>query len=49
MMPQTPDNNCQTWEGLELYCRQLAKLGKELYIIAGTSGTYGSQSQLANE
>jgi len=43
MMPQTPDNNRHTWEGLESYCRALVKQGKELYIIAGP---YGSQKQL---
>ncbi len=39
MMPQAPDNNRQTWEGLERYCRELVKTGKELYIIAGPFGT----------
>ncbi|MDR9900529.1 DNA/RNA non-specific endonuclease [Aetokthonos hydrillicola Thurmond2011] len=46
MMPQTPDNNRHTWEGLEVYCRQLARQGKELYIIAGT---YGSQGTLKGQ
>ncbi|MDR9900233.1 DNA/RNA non-specific endonuclease [Aetokthonos hydrillicola Thurmond2011] len=46
MMPQTPDNNRHTWEGLEVYCRQLARQGKELYIIAGT---YGSQGRLKGQ
>ena len=41
MMPQTPDNNRYTWEGLEKYCRKLAKSGKELYIIAGPLGDQG--------
>ncbi len=41
MMPQTPDNNRHTWEGLEKYCRKLAKSGKELYIIAGPLGDQG--------
>ncbi|MDR9900524.1 DNA/RNA non-specific endonuclease [Aetokthonos hydrillicola Thurmond2011] len=45
-MPQTPDNNRHTWEGLEVYCRQLARQGKELYIIAGT---YGSQGTLKGQ
>jgi endonuclease G len=35
IVPQTPDNNRHTWEGLESYCRELVKQGKELYIIAG--------------
>ncbi|MBO3462625.1 DNA/RNA non-specific endonuclease [Aetokthonos hydrillicola Thurmond2011] len=43
IMPQTPDNNRRTWEGLESYCRELVvKQGKELYIIAGP---FDSQSQ----
>ncbi len=46
MMPQTPDNNRHTWEGLEVYCRQLARHGKELYIIAGP---YGSQGTLKGQ
>ena len=46
MMPQTPDNNRHTWEGLEVYCRKLAKRGKELYIIAGP---YGSQGTLKGQ
>ena len=41
MMPQTPDNNRHTWEGLEKYCRKFAKSGKELYIIAGPLGDQG--------
>ncbi|MBP5974957.1 DNA/RNA non-specific endonuclease [Brasilonema sp. CT11] len=43
MLPETPDNNRRTWEGLESYCRDLVKQGKELYIIAGP---YGRQKQL---
>ncbi len=35
IMPQAPDNNRHTWEGLESYCRELVNQGKELYIIAG--------------
>ncbi|QFS50967.1 ENDOG, endonuclease G, mitochondrial [Nostoc sphaeroides CCNUC1] len=31
MMPQTPDNNRNTWGNLEDYCRELVSLGKELY------------------
>jgi endonuclease G, mitochondrial len=41
MMPQTPDNNRKTWEGLERYCRELVQSGKELYVIAGPLGTQG--------
>ncbi|PAX59783.1 DNA/RNA non-specific endonuclease [Brunnivagina elsteri] len=40
MMPQTPDNNRRTWEGLEQYSRELVtKEGKEIYIIAGGIGS----------
>lgn len=42
MMPQTPDNNRNTWENLERYCRELVQQGKELYIIAGPLGNLGS-------
>lgn len=41
MMPQTPDNNRNTWGNLEDYCRELVSLGKELYIIAGPFGSQG--------
>ncbi|MHC5821675.1 MAG: DNA/RNA non-specific endonuclease [Nostoc sp.] len=42
MVPQTPDNNRRTWEGLEQYSRELVtKEGKELYIIAGPLGSQG--------
>ena len=32
MMPQTPDNNRNTWGNLEDYSRELVSQGKELYI-----------------
>ncbi|MDM9580149.1 DNA/RNA non-specific endonuclease [Nostoc sp. GT001] len=41
MMPQTPDNNRNTWGNLEDYCRELVSLGKELYIVAGPFGSLG--------
>ncbi|MEH1962285.1 MAG: DNA/RNA non-specific endonuclease [Nostoc sp.] len=41
MMPQTPDNNRNTWGNLEDYCRELVSLGKELYIVAGPFGSQG--------
>ncbi len=41
MMPQAPDNNRRTWEGLESYSRQLVDNGKELYIMAGGFGSQG--------
>ncbi|MBD1892938.1 DNA/RNA non-specific endonuclease [Coleofasciculus sp. FACHB-SPT9] len=39
MMPQTPDNNRNTWGNLEDYSRELVSQGKGLYIIAGTAGS----------
>jgi endonuclease G len=41
ILPQAPDNNQGPWERLESYCRELARQGKELYIIAGSSGEGG--------
>ncbi|PHJ59077.1 nuclease [Nostoc linckia z18] len=41
MMPQTPDNNRNTWGNLEDYCRELVSQGKELYIVAGPFGSQG--------
>jgi endonuclease G, mitochondrial len=45
IVPQAPDNNRGPWEGLESYCRSLAKSGKELHIIAGPLGTEGLGSK----
>jgi len=39
IMPQTPDNNRNTWGNLEDYSRELVSQGKELYIIAGSAGS----------
>jgi endonuclease G, mitochondrial len=41
ILPQAPDNNRGTWVELEKYSRELAKEGKELYIIAGGVGKKG--------
>jgi endonuclease G, mitochondrial len=41
IIPQAPDNNQGVWVQLEEYSRDLAKQGKELYIIAGGHGTGG--------
>jgi endonuclease G, mitochondrial len=41
MIPQSPDNNRGVWVELEKYCRELARNGKELYIIAGPQGQGG--------
>ena len=35
MIPQSPDNNRETWRELEQYSRELVQQGNELYIIAG--------------
>jgi endonuclease G, mitochondrial len=41
MLPQAPDNNRGVWVQLENYCRELARQGKELYIISGPQGQGG--------
>ncbi|WP_017651776.1 DNA/RNA non-specific endonuclease [Fortiea contorta] len=41
MMPQSADNNRNTWGNLEDYCRELIAQGKELYIVAGPFGSLG--------
>lgn len=41
IIPQSPDVNQGPWEKLERYSRELAQQGKELYIIAGGTGTGG--------
>ena len=41
IVPQAPDNNQVAWEQLESYSRDLAKQGKELYIVAGGHSTGG--------
>lgn len=42
MIPQAPDNNQQTWAGLENYCRSLVETGHELYIVMGSYGSGGT-------
>lgn len=44
MMPQAPNNNQQTWEKLESYCRTLVSQGNECYIICGSYGVGGTGS-----
>ena len=41
MMPQSPNNNQQTWRFLEEYLQGLADANSEVYIIAGPAGTGG--------
>lgn len=40
--PQAPDNNQGPWEKLESYSREMARQGKELYIISGADGSKGT-------
>lgn len=41
MIPQSPNNNQGPWAALEIYCRDLVKEGKELYIYCGGFGAQG--------
>jgi endonuclease G len=41
MIPQAPNNNQGPWAALEIYCRDLVKQGKELYIYCGGFGAQG--------
>lgn len=41
IIPQSPDNNQGAWVQLENYCRELARSGKELFIISGGHGQGG--------
>ncbi len=45
MVPQAPNNNQIVWENFESYCRDLAKKGSELYIIAGPYGEGGTSAK----
>lgn len=45
IIPQSPENNRETWRELEEYSRELVKKGNELFIIAGG---YGKKATLAN-
>lgn len=42
IVPQSPDNNRNTWRALEEYSRSLLNATNELYIIAGVYGEGGS-------
>ena len=46
MIPQAPNNNRNTWEKLESYCRKLVNEGNELYIIFGPYGMGGTGSKV---
>jgi endonuclease G, mitochondrial len=41
ILPQAPDNNQGPWVQLENYSRQLARSGKELFIVSGGHGQGG--------
>ncbi len=45
IIPQSPDNNQGVWVQLENYSRQLARSGKELFIISGGHGQGGIGSK----
>ena len=42
IVPQAADNNQGPWADLEDYCRNLAKGGNELYIVAGGAGPFST-------
>lgn len=42
MIPQSPDCNRVVWKDFEAYERELARGGKEVYIIAGPDGVGGT-------
>jgi endonuclease G len=44
MLPQSPNNNEQTWANLENYSRTLVNSGDELYIYSGGYGQGGTGS-----
>ena len=48
IIPQTPDNNRNTWGNLEDWSRELVENGKNLNIIAGTWGSQGKINNLVN-
>jgi endonuclease G len=41
MVPQAAALNQQSWKNLEIHCQNLARKGKELYIICGPHGRGG--------
>jgi len=45
MIPQSPNNNQQTWANLENYRRTLINAGNELYIISGPYGQGGTSAK----
>lgn len=45
MIPQAPQNNQETWAGLEEYTRKLARAGQQVYVVMGSYGTGGTGSK----
>jgi len=45
IIPQAPDNNQGVWVQLEEFSRDLARQGKELYIVAGGHGIGGGEGK----
>lgn len=41
MIPQAPNNNRGPWAAFEMYCRDLVRMGKELYTYCGGIGMQG--------
>lgn len=41
IIPQAPNNNEDTWEHMESYCRNKVKKGYEVYVIMGSYGSGG--------
>lgn len=41
MIPQAGNNNQGPWAALEIYCRDLIKEGKEIYVYCGGAGAKG--------
>ncbi len=41
MIPQSPNNNQGPWAALEIFCRELVKQGKEIYVYCGGYGSQG--------
>jgi endonuclease G len=45
IVPQSNENNAKGWNEFEMYCRGLARQGKELYIVCGPAGQGGEGSK----
>ncbi|MEM6501739.1 MAG: DNA/RNA non-specific endonuclease [Cyanobacteria bacterium P01_C01_bin.89] len=45
IIPQTRDNNRETWRRMEEYCRRLVERGYDVYLVAGV---YGGSKKIAD-